>query len=110
MSRTDSLLTVVISQAADLLARDPRIPHDARTAYRQHAEHVLRAQFAAVCGGERVYAPKVADVERMQMLVESPSRVGLQRMLAAWLPGLHELRARHKGLLRWAVDVDPLAI
>ena len=36
--------------------------------------------------------------------------VQLQRMLAAWLPGLHELRARHKGLLRWAVDVDPLAI
>ena len=53
---------------------------------------------------------KVADVERMQMLVESPSRRVLQRMLAAWLPGLHELRARHKGLLRWAVDVDPLAI
>ncbi|HSQ72280.1 MAG TPA: primosomal protein N' [Rubrivivax sp.] len=53
---------------------------------------------------------KVADVERMQMLVESSSRVALQRMLAAWLPGLHELRARHKGLLRWAVDVDPLAI
>ncbi len=46
----------------------------------------------------------------MQMLVESPSRRVLQRMLAAWLPGLHELRARHKGLLRWAVDVDPLAI
>ncbi len=53
---------------------------------------------------------KLADVERMQMLVESPSRVALQRMLAAWLPGLHDLRARHKGLIRWAVDIDPLAI
>ncbi len=53
---------------------------------------------------------KLADVERMQMLVESGSRVALQRMLAAWLPGLHALRARHKGLLRWAVDIDPLAI
>jgi len=53
---------------------------------------------------------KLADVERMQMLVESPSRVALQRMLAAWLPGLHELRGRHKGLIRWAVDIDPLAI
>jgi primosomal protein N' (replication factor Y) len=66
--------------------------------------------------GVTVYPPvppsvaRVADVERMQMLVESPSRVGLQRMLAAWLPGLRDLRARHKGLLRWAVDVDPLAI
>jgi primosomal protein N' (replication factor Y) len=71
---------------------------------------------AAAHEGVTVYPPvpppvaKVADVERMQMLVESPSRLALQRMLAAWLPGLHELRARHKGLLRWAVDVDPLAI
>ncbi len=71
---------------------------------------------AALHGGVTVYPPvpppvsKVADVERLQMLVESASRVALQRMLAAWLPGLHELRARHKGLLRWAVDVDPLVI
>jgi primosomal protein N' (replication factor Y) (superfamily II helicase) len=53
---------------------------------------------------------KVADVERMQMLLESPSRRALQALLAAWLPALHGLRAKHKGLLRWAVDVDPLAI
>jgi primosomal protein N' (replication factor Y) len=53
---------------------------------------------------------KVADVERMQMLVESPSRVALQRLLALWLPQLHGLRATHKGVMRWAVDVDPLAI
>jgi primosomal protein N' (replication factor Y) len=46
----------------------------------------------------------------MQMLVESPSRGALQRMLSAWLPGLHDLRVRHKGLIRWAVDIDPLAI
>jgi primosomal protein N' (replication factor Y) (superfamily II helicase) len=44
------------------------------------------------------------------MLVESPSRAALQRMLAAWVPGLQALRAVHKGVLRWAVDVDPLAI
>jgi primosomal protein N' (replication factor Y) len=31
-------------------------------------------------------------------------------MLAGWLPGLHGLRAQHKGLIRWAIDVDPLAI
>jgi primosomal protein N' (replication factor Y) len=53
---------------------------------------------------------RVAGVERMQMLVESASRARLQRLLADWLPRLHELRARHKGLARWAVDVDPLAI
>ena len=30
--------------------------------------------------------------------------------LAAWLPGLDRLRAAHKGVIRWAVDIDPLAI
>jgi primosomal protein N' (replication factor Y) len=36
--------------------------------------------------------------------------VALQRMLSNWLPELQSLRAQHKGLLRWAVDVDPLSI
>jgi primosomal protein N' (replication factor Y) len=54
--------------------------------------------------------PRVAGIERMQMLVESAPRPALQRFLAAWLPTLHALRPRHKGLARWAVDVDPLAI
>jgi len=52
----------------------------------------------------------VAGVERLQMLLESPSRPALQRFLAAWLPELHALRPAHKGLARWAIDVDPLAI
>ena len=70
--------------------------------------------------GVTIYAPvplgvaRVADVERMQMLVESDSRQALQRMLHAWLPPLHALRAERKlpeqRLLRWAVDVDPSAI
>jgi primosomal protein N' (replication factor Y) (superfamily II helicase) len=74
------------------------------------------AAIAQEHSGVTIYPPvppfvaKVADVERMQMLVESPSRTALQRMLAAWLPELHTLRARHKGLLRWAIDIDPLAI
>jgi primosomal protein N' (replication factor Y) (superfamily II helicase) len=53
-------------------------------------------------------------VERMQMLVESPSRVALQRFLALWLPELHALRRAARSpaerILRWAVDIDPLAI
>jgi primosomal protein N' (replication factor Y) len=57
---------------------------------------------------------RVANVERMQMLVESSSRVALQRLLALWLPALHQLRrernAADERILRWAVDVDPLAI
>jgi primosomal protein N' (replication factor Y) len=53
---------------------------------------------------------KVAGIERVQMLIESASRTRLQRLLAAWLPALHALRPAHKGLARWAIDVDPLAI
>jgi primosomal protein N' (replication factor Y) len=57
---------------------------------------------------------RVANVERMQMLIESPSRVVLQRVLAAWLPQLHALRSERRSaderILRWVVDVDPLAI
>ena len=51
---------------------------------------------------------RVANVERAQMLVESASRGALQRFLAAWHPVLQA--TREKGLIRWAVDVDPLAI
>ncbi len=52
----------------------------------------------------------MADVERMQMLIEASHRGALQRLLAAWMPELHALRREHKGLIRWAIDVDPLAI
>lgn len=55
---------------------------------------------------------RVADIERAQMLVESPSRAALQRFLAAWQPVLFETRqqAEFKSLIRWAIDVDPIAI
>ena len=55
---------------------------------------------------------RVANVERAQMLVESPSRNALQSFLAAWQEVLHASRSDPacKGLIRWAIDVDPLAI
>jgi primosomal protein N' (replication factor Y) (superfamily II helicase) len=74
------------------------------------------AELAGQLGSVTVYGAvpphvsRVAGVERLQMLLESPSRSTLQRMLAAWMPQLHAVRGRHKGVLRWAVDVDPLAI
>ncbi|KPF49752.1 primosomal protein N' [beta proteobacterium AAP121] len=78
--------------------------------------HDAAALIDSAAAGVTVYPPvppfvaKLADVERMQMLLESPSRAALQRTLAAWLPQLNGLRGAHKGLLRWAVDIDPLAI
>ena len=55
---------------------------------------------------------RVANVERAQMLVESPSRSALQQFLAAWHSVLHATRSAPacKGLMRWAVDVDPLGV
>lgn len=90
---------------------------EART--QEVAQQFLEAAAAAAEGlvGEghvQVYAPvpmavqRVANVERAQLLVESGSRPALQAFLAAWHPALQGLRI--KGLIRWAVDVDPLAI
>jgi primosomal protein N' (replication factor Y) len=65
-------------------------------------------------GHVMVYAPvpmtvqRVANVERAQLLLESGSRPALQAFLAAWQPELQVQRP--KGLIRWAVDVDPLVI
>ncbi len=51
---------------------------------------------------------RVANVERAQMLIESGSRKALQRFLSEW----HEIlmSSRDRSVIRWAVDVDPLAI
>jgi primosomal protein N' (replication factor Y) len=74
----------------------------------------------ALPGAEQVFrfpavpmtVQRVANIERAQMLIESDSRAALQRFLAAWQAVLHTTRAQpeHKGLIRWAIDVDPLTI
>jgi primosomal protein N' (replication factor Y) (superfamily II helicase) len=51
---------------------------------------------------------RIANVERAQMLVESHSRKALQQFLSQWQGVLQS--TKQKGMIRWAVDVDPLAI
>jgi primosomal protein N' (replication factor Y) len=53
---------------------------------------------------------RVANIERAQMLIECTSRKALQHFLAHWQADLHTLRSAHRQVMRWAVDVDPLAI
>jgi primosomal protein N' (replication factor Y) len=55
---------------------------------------------------------RVANVERAQMLMESVSRPALQHVLAQLPPHLHAVRRLPacRGVLRWAVDVDPLTM
>jgi primosomal protein N' (replication factor Y) len=100
-----------------LLRADARTPEAARDFLQAAADLA-----ASLPGAEAVavYPPvppavsRVADVERMQMLIESASRPALQQFMAHWLPALHTLRRERKDaaqrVLRWAVDVDPLTI
>jgi primosomal protein N' (replication factor Y) len=96
-----------------LLRADARDVNAAATFLRRAAELAAALPEAA---GVIVYppvplaVPRVANIERLQMVAESPSRGRLQRFLAAWLPHLHALRGEVKGVARWAIDVDPLAI
>ena len=55
---------------------------------------------------------RVANVERAQMLIEASTRPVLQRLLQRAMPSLLALAKKNRpsGLIRWAVDVDPLAI
>ena len=97
-----------------LLRADARTP-EAALAFLDAA--ALLAQ--ALPGAQEVliYPPvpapihRIADVERAQMLVEASGRVGLQRLLAQWLPAL-QVQASESAtrVLRWALDVDPLSI
>ena len=90
---------------------------EAARAFLQAASRLAEAD--AEAAGVTLYQPvptpiaRVANVERMQMLLESPSRQSMQRFLAWWLPQLHyerQVRTGDERILRWAVDVDPLAI
>jgi primosomal protein N' (replication factor Y) len=87
---------------------------DLAAAFLREAAETAAPRAAAL--GVRLYPPvpppvaRVAGIERQQMLAESASRAALQQLLAALVPQLQALRARHRGLKRWAVDVDPLAI
>ncbi|MCY0389155.1 primosomal protein N' [Robbsia sp. Bb-Pol-6] len=50
---------------------------------------------------------KIANTFRGQLLIESASRQALQATLHAWQEGLRRQRG---GVLRWAVEIDPLDI
>ena len=68
-------------------------------------------------GGERpprvsVYDPvpmnmrRLADTERAQLLIESPSRKALHTLIDAWLPRLREPSPDAR-VLRWQLELDP---
>ncbi len=77
-------------------------------AAREHAAALDPAGSVVLYSAVPMAVQRVANVERAQLLVECPSRPALQRFLAAWQPALQSLR--EPGMIRWAVDVDPLAV
>lgn len=69
----------------------------------------LALQYAIQCYPPVPMVPqRIANRERMQMLIESDNRTALQQFLHAMRTALHQ--QQHKGILRWAIDVDPLVI
>lgn len=49
--------------------------------------------------------PRLASMERVQLIMQSPSRAHLQAFLTEWMAKLHQMRPR--GGVRWHIDVDP---
>jgi primosomal protein N' (replication factor Y) (superfamily II helicase) len=105
----------------------PPFAHQALVRAEARSQEVAQAwlqAISAVCtelpgrGLVTLYPPvpmaiqRVANVERAQMLLESSSRPALQAFLAAWQPLMQQCRQapEARGLLRWAIDVDPLSL
>ncbi|MET0517683.1 MAG: primosomal protein N' [Burkholderiaceae bacterium] len=96
-----------------LLRAEARTPEAAKAfldAAAAWARQLPEAQQLLIYPPVPMSVARVANVERLQMLIEASHRGALQRLLAEWLPELGALKREHKAVLRWAVDVDPLAI
>ena len=93
-------------------AREQDIAQGFLTTASEAAQDLPEAPFVTLYPAVPMTIQRVANIERAQMLVESPSRAHLQRFLTAWHAVLHATRQspQGKGVIRWAVDVDPLAI
>ena len=93
-------------------ARKQEVAQGFLTAASLAAQDMPEAPFVTLYPAVPMSVQRVANIERAQMLVESPSRAHLQRFLTAWHAVLHaaRLQPEGKGVIRWAVDVDPLAI
>jgi primosomal protein N' (replication factor Y) (superfamily II helicase) len=110
--------------SAQALVRADARTQEAAQAFLNAARNAAQTDMAQWAGWAEVLAQvtiypavpmsiqRVANVERAQMLVESASRSDLQHFLTAWQEVLHTTRTlpECKGLIRWAIDVDPLAI
>ena len=89
-----------------VLLRAEATTMDAALAFLQRA-----AQFApddasvSVFGATPAPMARVANLERAQLLIQSASRLALQKFVRDWRPQLDSIKPR---VARWSLDVDPL--
>jgi primosomal protein N' (replication factor Y) len=89
-----------IDQALEFLARGRAAAQALLDANEAFAEHVFLYDPVPM----RMF--KLMNLERAQLLVESPSRPALQGFLTQWMETLYAQKASRE--LRWHLDVDPL--
>jgi primosomal protein N' (replication factor Y) len=95
-----------------LLAQARRI--DTALAFLQKVrEHLLSqsdAQFLTVCDPVPMPLARLKDVSRAQLLVESPARRPLHRLLGALGERLDTIAGEVTGTIRWQLVIDPIEI
>ena len=84
---------VAIGQAQDFLA-----------GIKAEVENRLPPE-VSLLGPVPMFMMRLAERERAQVFLESPSRKQLHRAAAMWL---HLLQGRRDAAVRWSIDVDPL--
>ncbi len=72
----------------------------------QFAKHCLPTEGITINDPIPMTVTRVANVERAQLLLESPSRPQLQGFLKEWMKLLRERKAR----VKWGLEVDPVDI
>ena len=84
---------VAIGQAQDFLA-----------GIKAEVENRLPPE-VSLLGPVPMFMMRLAERERAQVFLESPSRKHLHRAAALWL---YLLQGRRDAAVRWSIDVDPL--
>jgi primosomal protein N' (replication factor Y) len=75
-------------------------------AFLEEARDVLPTEAVTINDPIPMTMTRVHNVDRAQLLVESPSRPALQAFLKEWLSLLRSMKTR----VRWSLEVDPLDI
>ncbi|MDO4878220.1 MAG: primosomal protein N' [Neisseria sp.] len=73
----------------------------------KEAVQPLHPEGVTVFGAVPMFMMRLAERERAQIFLESPSRADVHRAAALWL---QMLRQNRNGNIRWSVDVDPQEI